>query len=85
MEVVSGKVAVNYRLVSWYKILLPEGQKPPAVPGAVREAEIRLEKSDAHGWQLQFDGKKYEPAPGFKAADLRSHLEIHEKHPLGGE
>jgi len=81
-------VPVSYRLVSWYKIMLREGQKPPVVPGEVVHGEIRLEKSDAQprsGWHLEFEGKRYEPESGFKAADLRSHLEIHEQHPLGGQ
>jgi hypothetical protein len=79
---------VSYRLVSFYKIMLREGQKAPVVPGEVLYGEIRLEKSDVQsgsGWHIEFEGKKYVPESGFKAADLRSHLEIHEQHPLGGQ
>ena len=87
-KLVNNDVSVSYRLVSWYKIMLRESQKPPVVPGEVLHGEIRLEKSQAQtksAWYLEFEGKKYEPELGFKAADLRSHLEIHEQHPLGGE
>jgi hypothetical protein len=87
-KLVNDEVPVSYRLVSWYKIMLREGQKPPMVPGEVLHGEIRLERSDVQsrsGWHLEFEGKKYEPESGFNAADLRPHLEIHEQHPLGDQ
>lgn len=87
-KLVNSVVPVSYRLVSFYKIMLREGQKPPAVPGEVLHGEIRLEKSDVQsgsGWRLEFEGKKYVPESGFKVADFRSHLESHEQHPLGGQ
>jgi hypothetical protein len=87
-KVVNDEISVSYRLISWYKIILKEGQKPPVVPGDILHGEIRLEKEDARSGstrELEFEGKKYEPESGFKAADLRSHLQIHDQHPLGGQ
>jgi hypothetical protein len=87
-KLANDEIPVSYRMVSWYKIMLREGQEQPVVPGEVLHGEIRLKKADVRsgsGWQVEFEGKKYEPEAGFKAPELRSHLGTHEQHPLGGQ
>jgi hypothetical protein len=69
-NLVNGAALVSYRLVSWYKIMLREGQKPPVVPGEVLHGKVQLVKSDVQsepGWHIEFEGKKYVPESGLKA------------------
>lgn len=73
-------IQVNCRLVDSYKIMQLEGQKPPEIPGPMKYATILLDQSGngkaGKFQQLQFEGIKYEAAPGFKASQLRSMLKI---------
>jgi hypothetical protein len=40
----ASSISVSYRLVDFYKVLLPAGKEPPAVPGAVEQGEVRNTK-----------------------------------------
>jgi hypothetical protein len=84
-KITSDEVLASYRLISWYKLMAPAGQAP-VVPGPTQRSTIRIKsflKKKEQVWRLEFDGKEYEIVMGLRASELREHLEIHEKHPLG--
>jgi len=79
----SDRIQADYRLVDSYKVAHRECEKPPEIPGPIKHASILLEQSSdgktGRIQQLQFEGTKYEAAPGFKVSELRSILEIFDR------
>jgi hypothetical protein len=79
-------VSADYRLVSWYKMLVPESERPRQVPGPIQHAMLKIVKSSVgmgNGWMVEFDGKKYVATSGFRTSELRLHLQLHEQSPTG--
>jgi hypothetical protein len=80
---VDGGVEVTYRLVEAYKLILPQGEKPPEVPGPIQTEVIRLAppnlKSSEKAPEIKFAGKIFEPKLSLRAADLRFKLETIDK------
>jgi len=72
-------VQVEYRLISLYKVMVSESQRPPAAPGTTEHAEARL---DGHARHLPRENHTYQPIAGFKIPELREHLRIHQEQPL---
>ena len=50
-------VPVSYRLVSWYKIMLREGQKPPVVPGEVLQVHVTKQQNHRNVWRFEGEAK----------------------------
>ena len=65
-------VSINYRLVGMYKVLRPNGEKLPEIPGPTKQSEIRLDpNASAH---LEFESRKYGIASGFNTSELQERL-----------
>ena len=80
-------ISVSYRLVDFYKVLLPAGKQPPAVPGPVEQGDIRNAKGNSKRGepleQLVFNDQTFVPAPTFSMVELRELLELHDKNNRG--